>query len=131
MNAISNGKLEGWPNHLVTAYVDSGSNVDPTYEAQIILPYLIQSTGRSKEACVAKLKELDFTDAMMESSIGSLSGGWQMKLRLLRAGTYGWYQKYINLHPCSDSCPMIFRSRPIFPDLVAFLFLNCWSIYLF
>jgi elongation factor 3 len=34
---------------------------------------------------MAKLRELDFTDAMMEGNIGSLSGGWQMKLRLVRA----------------------------------------------
>jgi len=85
MNAISNEKIDGWPSHLVTSYVDSGSNVDPTYEAQIVLPYLTESTKRSKEDCIAKLQELDFTDAMLESPIGALSGGWQMKLRLVRA----------------------------------------------
>ena len=85
MNAINNGKLEGWPSHLVTAYVDSGSNVDPAYEAQIVLPYLMKTTGKSKEDCVAKMRELDFTDEMLEGPIGALSGGWQMKLRLIRA----------------------------------------------
>jgi len=87
MNAINNGKLEGWPQELKTAYVDSGSNVDPTYEAQIVLPYLIETTQRSKEDCVAKMEELDFTQEMMDGTIGALSGGWQMKLRLIRAGT--------------------------------------------
>lgn len=86
MNAINNGKLEGWPEHLVTAYVDSGSNVDPEYEKLLVLPHLMESTKRLREECAAKLKELDFTDAMMEGNIGSLSGGWQMKLRLVRAG---------------------------------------------
>ncbi len=85
MNAINNGKLEGWPDHLVTAYVDSGSNVDPAYESLLVLPHLMESTKCSKEVCMAKLRELDFTDAMMEGNIGSLSGGWQMKLRLVRA----------------------------------------------
>lgn len=86
MNAIANNKIDGWPKELVTVYVDSGSNVDPAYEAQIVLPYLMESTKSSKEDCITKLKELDFTDDMLEGTIGSLSGGWQMKLRLVRAG---------------------------------------------
>lgn len=85
MNAVNNQKLEGWPTHLKTAYVDSGSNVDPKFQEQLMLPYLIESTGKSKEECIAKLKELDFTDEMMAGTIGALSGGWQMKHRLVRA----------------------------------------------
>ena len=85
MNAITNGKLDGWPTHLKTAYVDSGSNVDPEFEKQLMLPYLVESTGRSEAECIAKLKELEFTDQMMKGTIGALSGGWQMKHRLIRA----------------------------------------------
>lgn len=85
MNAINNGKLDGWPAHLKTAYVDSGSNVDPVFEAQLMLKHLVEDTGKSEEVCVAKLKELEFTDQMIKGTIGALSGGWQMKLRLLRA----------------------------------------------
>lgn len=85
MNAINNGKLDGWPSHLTTAYVDSGSNVDPVFEAQPMLKYLIDSTGRSEEDCIAKLRELEFTDQMMKGTIGALSGGWQMKHRIVRA----------------------------------------------
>jgi len=85
MNAINNGKLEGWPQHLKTAYVDSGSNVDPAYEAQNVMEHLVRDTGRSEAECASKMKELEFTDSMMKGTIGSLSGGWQMKLRLIRA----------------------------------------------
>jgi len=85
MNAIGAGKIDGWPKHLTTAYVDSGSNVDPTYESQIVLEYLQKSTQKSKEECIQRLEEVDFTQDMMEGQIGSLSGGWQMKLRLVRA----------------------------------------------
>jgi elongation factor 3 len=88
MNAIRNGKLDGWPSHLVTAYVDSGSNVDPDYESQIVLEFLKKSTKRSQDDCIAALKELDFTEEMFQGSIGSLSGGWQMKSRLVNAGAY-------------------------------------------
>ena len=85
MNAINSGKLEGWPTHLKTAYVDSGSNVDPAFEAQNVMTHLMNDTKKPKDVCVAKMKELDFTDAMMNGTIGELSGGWQMKLRLIRA----------------------------------------------
>ena len=85
MNAIRNGKLDGWPMELKTAYVDSGSNIDPVFEQQLMLPYLVKESGRSEAECIAKLKELDFTDQMMKGTIGALSGGWQMKHRLVLA----------------------------------------------
>lgn len=85
MTAITNGKLEGWPTGIRTAYVDSGSNVDPNHEARHVLEYLQDSTSHSKEECMARLQELKFNKDMMEGTIGELSGGWQMKLRLIRA----------------------------------------------
>jgi elongation factor 3 len=85
MTAINNGKLEGWPMHLRTEYVDSGSNVDPVYEAKIVFDHLVSSTGKSEEECENMLKQLKFTDTMMKGTIGELSGGWQMKLRLAKA----------------------------------------------
>jgi elongation factor 3 len=85
MTAIQNGKLEGWPNHLQTEYVDSGSNVDPVHEARHVLKFLLETTGKSAEKCNAMLDELKFTQAMMDGTIGELSGGWQMKLRLAKA----------------------------------------------
>ena len=85
MNAINNGKLEGWPAELRTEYVDSGSNVDPVYEAKIVFDELVSSTQKSEDDCRALLQQLKFTDQMMSGSIGELSGGWQMKLRLAKA----------------------------------------------
>lgn len=85
MNAVRNGKIDGWPQELVTAYVDSGSNVDLDYEKFLVITHLMDSTQRSREDCIAKLKELDFSDAMIKGHIGALSGGWQMKLRLCLA----------------------------------------------
>lgn len=85
MTAIEKGKLDGWPNHLMTHYCDSGSNVDPVYEARIVLADLMETTKRSKERCIEMMETLKFTDTMMNGTIGALSGGWQMKLRLIRA----------------------------------------------
>lgn len=85
MNAINNGKLEGWPVDLRTEYVDSGSNVDPVHEAKIVFTHLQNATNKSEEECRAMLGQLKFTEEMMRGSIGELSGGWQMKLRLAQA----------------------------------------------
>lgn len=85
MTAINNGKLEGWPFHLRTEYVDSGSNVDPVYEAQEVFTHLTTSTNQPSEKCKGVLDQLKFTETMMNGTIGELSGGWQMKLRLAKA----------------------------------------------
>jgi len=84
MNAINNGKLDGWPSGLRTEYVDSGSNVDANYEKNHVLVYL-QNITKKPEASKAILDELNFTEDMIAGTIGELSGGWQMKLRLCRA----------------------------------------------
>jgi elongation factor 3 len=85
MNAINDGKLDGWPAELRTEYVDSGSNVDPVHEAKIALRHLTEVTNRGEDACRAMLSSLKFTRVMMDGTIGELSGGWQMKLRLAQA----------------------------------------------
>jgi elongation factor 3 len=86
MNAINNGKLEGWPSDLRTEYVDSGSNVDPVHEAKIVFTHLLNATNKTEEECKAiLLDQLKFTPEMMKGTIGELSGGWQMKLRLAQA----------------------------------------------
>ena len=34
------------------------------------------------------MRELEVTDEMLYGTIGALSGGWQMKLRLIRASKF-------------------------------------------
>lgn len=85
MNAINNGKLEGWPSELHTEYVDSGSNVDPIHEAKVVFTHLLSSTNKSESECKEILSQLKFTDTMMNGTIGELSGGWQMKIRLAKS----------------------------------------------
>ncbi|GMI44094.1 hypothetical protein TrCOL_g9238 [Triparma columacea] len=83
MNAINNGKLEGWPSELVTHYVDSGSNVDNDFESRNVLKHLAE--GKTEEEAMGLFNQLNFTAEMLANPIGELSGGWQMKLRLLKA----------------------------------------------
>ena len=45
MNAINNGKLEGWPDELTTHYVDSGSNIDNDWEQQNVFGHLAGEGG--------------------------------------------------------------------------------------
>ena len=85
MTAINTGKIEGWPHHLKTAYVDSGSNVDPVHEARQVMQFLMDSTKKPEKDCLEMLNLLKFTETMRNGSIGELSGGWQMKLRLITA----------------------------------------------
>ncbi len=83
MTAINKGKLDGWPQHLKTFYVDSGSNVDNDWEEQNVLEHLKE--GSTEEAAMDLFNQLKFTPEMTGGKIGELSGGWQMKLRLLKA----------------------------------------------
>jgi len=85
MNAIQSGKLDGWPTELRTEFVDSGSNVDPVHEAKIVIADLMKESAKTKAQCHAVLEQLKFDEVMMNGSIGELSGGWQMKLRLAKA----------------------------------------------
>lgn len=79
MNAINNGKLEGWPSELVTHYVDSGSNVDNDFESRNVLKHLAE--GKTEEEAMGLFNQLNFTAEMLANPIGELSGGWQMKVR--------------------------------------------------
>ena len=85
MTAINNGKLEGWPDNVVTFYVDSGSNVDNDFEEFNVTKYLSSGNNSTEEKAKALLGELRFTEEMMSGKIGELSGGWQMKVRLCAA----------------------------------------------
>jgi len=83
MTAINNGKLEDWPTHLTTFYVDSGSNVDNDFENKHVMDFL-GGNGKAKEAREL-MESLQFSETMMAGKIGDLSGGWQMKVRICAA----------------------------------------------
>jgi len=57
----------------------------PMLTQNTVISHIVDSCDKTKEEYIAKLKELDFTDEMINGTIGSLSGGWQMKMRLVRA----------------------------------------------
>lgn len=88
MRAISKGQLEGFPSadELKTCFVEhniQASEADLDIVTFIASDSQLQST--SKEDIAKALKVVGFTNDLLSQSVGSLSGGWKMKLELARA----------------------------------------------
>ena len=87
MRAITNGQVEGFPSpdEVRTFYVEH--DIDGSEEDTSVLEF-ISSDNRilaSKQEVVEVLTSVGFNDERQKSAIGSLSGGWKMKLALARA----------------------------------------------
>ncbi|PPQ67559.1 hypothetical protein CVT24_002839 [Panaeolus cyanescens] len=87
MRAITNGQVEGFPSpdEVRTFYVEhdiDGSEEDTSVLAFILADKRILAT---KEEIIETLASVGFSDERQAQAIGSLSGGWKMKLALARA----------------------------------------------
>ncbi|ETN38257.1 uncharacterized protein HMPREF1541_06288 [Cyphellophora europaea CBS 101466] len=122
MRSIANGKLEGFPPQdvLKTCFVEHNQGED----AEItILDYVSKDpevAKEGKERISAVLEEVGFTagpEGRQSHNVGSLSGGWKMKLALARAmlmradvflldeptnhldvANVAWLENYLNTH---------------------------------
>jgi len=88
MRAIANGQLDGFPDKdtLRTCFVEhklQGEEGDLDLVSFIALDDELQSTSRDEIA--AALESVGFDDERRAQTVGSLSGGWKMKLELARA----------------------------------------------
>ncbi|VDC02670.1 unnamed protein product [Peniophora sp. CBMAI 1063] len=87
MRAITNGQVEGFPSpdEVRTFYVEH--DIDGSEEDTSVLEFILQDKRVivSKEEIVETLASVGFTDERQKHAIGSLSGGWKMKLALARA----------------------------------------------
>lgn len=90
MRSIANGKLEGFPpqDEVKTCFVEHNQGED----AEItILEYIVKDPrfkDETRERISEVLEEVGFTsgpDGRQSHKVGSLSGGWKMKLALARA----------------------------------------------
>jgi elongation factor 3 len=90
MRSIANGKLEGFPSQdeVRTCFVEHNQGED----AEItILEYIVNDPrfkDETRERIVEVLEEVGFTggpEGRQANKVGSLSGGWKMKLALARA----------------------------------------------
>ncbi|RDX52834.1 hypothetical protein OH76DRAFT_1462675 [Lentinus brumalis] len=87
MRAITNGQVEGFPSpdEVRTFYVEhdiDGSEADTSVLDFILADKRIEAT---KEDIIETLASVGFSDERQKQAIGSLSGGWKMKLALARA----------------------------------------------
>ncbi|CAE6439228.1 unnamed protein product [Rhizoctonia solani] len=87
MRAITNGQVEGFPSpdEVRTFYVEH--DIDGSDEDTSVLQFILNDKRvlcDEKEA-VETLASLGFNDERQGHAIGSLSGGWKMKLALARA----------------------------------------------
>lgn len=87
MRAITNGQVEGFPSpdEVRTFYVEH--DIDGSEESTTILDFILSDKRilADKKEIVETLASVGFSDERQQTSIGSLSGGWKMKLALARA----------------------------------------------
>lgn len=87
MRAITNGQVEGFPSpdEVRTFYVEH--DIDGSEAESSVLDFILADTRiqASKEDIIETLASVGFSDERQAQAIGSLSGGWKMKLALARA----------------------------------------------
>ncbi|KAM0712209.1 hypothetical protein Q7P37_011303 [Cladosporium fusiforme] len=122
MRSIATGKLDGFPpqDQVRTCFVEhnQGEDADLTILDYVLKDPELQSEGRDR--VVAVLEEVGFSagaEGRQSEKVGSLSGGWKMKLALARAmlmradvflldeptnhldvGNVRWLQEYLKTH---------------------------------
>jgi len=91
MRAIDNGQVEGFPdkNELRTVFVEHNLQAE---EADLNIVDFIMNDEQlialgevTREKVVEMLTSVGFDDELRAKAVGSLSGGWKMKLELARA----------------------------------------------
>lgn len=84
--------MAGFPTHLITVYVECeiiGEKADMSVLEYIMTDPKVISSGAEESTVIAMLTEMGFgvsrTAAAVDAGVGTLSGGWRMKLALSRA----------------------------------------------
>jgi elongation factor 3 len=85
---IGNGNIEGMPSHLKMVYVQHDDRSEdhgwPLLDEIMTGKDIIQA-GVSRPEVEGALREINFTDEMLSSPRSCLSGGWKMKVLIIRA----------------------------------------------
>jgi elongation factor 3 len=85
MRAISNGQLDGFPpaDELKTVFVEH--NLQASEAELSVLDFCLFEKDFERQVVSDTLTEFGFDDFRRGQPVGSLSGGWKMKLELARA----------------------------------------------
>ena len=85
---IGTGNIEGMPAHLKTLYVQHDDQSDDhgvSIAEEMLTSKDLAGTGVTKDQILEALKKIKFTDEMIAGPRSGLSGGWMMKLIIVRA----------------------------------------------
>ena len=88
MRSIAAGVVEGFPKEIKSVYVEcdvSAADADYICWEFIHQDPLIQSMGKTKDQVIDMMRSCTFSDTLIFGPVGSLSGGWRMRLALSRA----------------------------------------------
>merc|ERR1719482_2289448 len=88
MRSIAAELVEGFPKEIRSVYVEcdvSAADADFICWEFIHMDPLIQKMGKTKEEVIDMMRSCTFTDTLIFGPVGSLSGGWRMRLALSRA----------------------------------------------
>jgi len=88
MRSIAAGVVEGFPKEIKSVYVEcdvSAADADFICWEFIHQDPLIQSMGKTKDQVIDMMRSCTFSDTLIFGPVGSLSGGWRMRLALSRA----------------------------------------------
>ena len=89
MRAISNGQVEGFPTQAMCRSIFIENDIQGSQLNMNVREFLVDSIGfgiiLTLEAAEQSLKIGGFTQVMCDGKITQLSGGWKMKLALIRA----------------------------------------------
>jgi hypothetical protein len=85
---VGSGNIEGMPPDLKTLYVmhdDQSEDFGVSIVDEAMTCKELEGTGVTRDELIAALRGIHFTDEMMTYPRSSLSGGWLMKLILVKA----------------------------------------------
>jgi elongation factor 3 len=89
LKAMRDGKVEGYPQDLVTVMVEHNQGEDASIPIIEFIAKDPRLAGKTKDQVRAKLADVGFDDERQANPVASLSGGWKMKLELARAMLIG------------------------------------------
>ncbi|MEC7000510.1 MAG: ATP-binding cassette domain-containing protein, partial [Actinomycetota bacterium] len=88
MRSIAADLVEGFPKEIRSVYVEcdvSAADADYICWEFIHMDPMIQKMGKTKEEVIDMMRSCTFSDTLIFGPVGSLSGGWRMRLALSRA----------------------------------------------
>ncbi|KAE8215735.1 hypothetical protein CF327_g1012 [Tilletia walkeri] len=92
LKAMRDGKVEGYPTQDQVRTIMVEHSLQGEDGSQPIIDFISaneEMKGKTREQVAKALKEVGFDDERQTNPVGSLSGGWKMKLELARAMLIG------------------------------------------